>query len=95
MQHQVNICRAPETEHPCQPFARLPQGATLGGVWVYTDQIEEDVLGTDPNRGRVHTSMYSNLRTNLPREVRPDTISPVTVMAASLHPCCPVLCMLE
>ena len=48
------------------------QGATLGGVWVYTDQIEDDVLGTDPSRRRVHTSMYSNLRTNLPREVRPN-----------------------
>ena len=46
------------------------QGATVGGVWVYTDQIEDDTLGTDPNRRRVHTSMYANLRTNLPREVR-------------------------
>ena len=37
---------------------------------MYTDQIEDDTLGTDPNRARVHTSMYANLRTNLPREVR-------------------------
>ena len=46
------------------------QGAEVGGVWVYTDQFEDDISGRDRNRRRVHSSMYSNLRTNLPREVR-------------------------
>lgn len=44
------------------------QGARPGGVWVYTDGVEE---GSDAPvvAGPVHSSMYRNLRTNLPREV--------------------------
>lgn len=45
------------------------QSAGLGGVWDYTDDTEDDLLGLDPKRKRVHGSMYANLRTNLPREV--------------------------
>ena len=45
------------------------QTAAMGGVWAYTDDTEEDLLGLDPKRKRVHGSMYANLRTNLPREV--------------------------
>ena len=40
-----------------------------GGVWLLSDQVESDALGSDPNRRRVHSSMYNNLRTNLPREL--------------------------
>ncbi|KAI3515401.1 hypothetical protein L1887_14296 [Cichorium endivia] len=40
----------------------------LGGTWVYGPQVEEDdVLHLDPNRSVVHSSLYSSLRTNLPR----------------------------
>ncbi|KAI3780712.1 hypothetical protein L2E82_10700 [Cichorium intybus] len=40
----------------------------LGGTWVYEPQVEEDdVLHLDPNRSIVHSSLYSSLRTNLPR----------------------------
>lgn len=42
----------------------------IGGLWNYTDEVEEDdPVGQDPHRRRVHSSMYADLRTNLPREV--------------------------
>ncbi|KAL2901754.1 Flavin-containing monooxygenase FMO GS-OX-like 5 [Bienertia sinuspersici] len=43
--------------------------AQLGGTWVYSPEVESDPLGLDPNRKIVHSSLYSSLRTNLPREV--------------------------
>lgn len=46
------------------------QSHAPGGVWIYTDDIEsDDLLGLNPSRNRVHSSMYADLRTNLPREV--------------------------
>ena len=46
------------------------QGFELGGVWVYDADVEDDLTGADANREkRVHSSVYKNLRTNLPREV--------------------------
>ncbi|XVF13332.1 hypothetical protein REPUB_Repub08aG0199700 [Reevesia pubescens] len=45
------------------------RGNELGGTWIYTPRVEPDPLGLDPNRPIVHTSLYSSLRTNLPREV--------------------------
>ncbi len=44
-------------------------GATLGGTWVYTDATESDPISVAPDRQRVHTSMYANLHTNLPRDL--------------------------
>ncbi|KAK1564783.1 hypothetical protein Q3G72_011483 [Acer saccharum] len=40
----------------------------VGGTWVYTHEVDSDPLGLDPNRVAVHSSLYSSLRTNLPRE---------------------------
>ncbi|XP_031502628.1 flavin-containing monooxygenase FMO GS-OX-like 5 [Nymphaea colorata] len=46
------------------------RGNTVGGTWVYTPEVESpDLLGVDPNRTLVHSSVYESLRTNLPREV--------------------------
>ncbi|XVF51690.1 hypothetical protein PTKIN_Ptkin04bG0204900 [Pterospermum kingtungense] len=45
------------------------RGDEIGGTWVYTPRTEPDPLGLDLNRPIVHTSLYSSLRTNLPREV--------------------------
>ncbi|XVE65042.1 hypothetical protein DITRI_Ditri07aG0150300 [Diplodiscus trichospermus] len=45
------------------------RGSEVGGTWVYTPRVEPDPLGLDPKRPIVHTSLYSSLRTNLPREV--------------------------
>lgn len=47
----------------------LEQSKRVGGVWAYTDEVEDDILGARQDRTRVHSSMYANLRTNLPREV--------------------------
>ncbi|CAG5134104.1 unnamed protein product [Candidula unifasciata] len=39
------------------------QGSRVGGTWIYTDQV-----GQDENGLPVHSSMYENLKTNLPKE---------------------------
>ncbi|CAG2242230.1 unnamed protein product [Mytilus edulis] len=36
----------------------------LGGLWVYTDQTENDVYGR-----KINSAMYSNLQTNLPKQL--------------------------
>ncbi|XP_064610332.1 uncharacterized protein LOC135474701 isoform X2 [Liolophura sinensis] len=40
------------------------QTDTVGGTWVYTDQVGTDRFGLP-----VHSSMYKSLRTNIPKEV--------------------------
>ena len=46
------------------------QTESVGGVWVYDPNIEDDdLLGVTKDRKRVHSSMYASLRTNLPREI--------------------------
>ncbi|KAF5772514.1 putative flavin monooxygenase, FAD/NAD(P)-binding domain superfamily [Helianthus annuus] len=40
----------------------------IGGIWVYNNATEPDPLGLDPTRPIIHSSLYSSLRTNLPRE---------------------------
>lgn len=44
------------------------QAEGVGGVWRYSNAVEDDLLGAQPGQ-RVHGSMYRGLRTNLPREV--------------------------
>ncbi|KAK4803715.1 hypothetical protein SAY86_003532 [Trapa natans] len=41
----------------------------VGGTWLYMPETEADLLGRDPARPVVHSSLYRSLRTNLPREV--------------------------
>ncbi|XP_015581217.1 flavin-containing monooxygenase FMO GS-OX-like 4 isoform X3 [Ricinus communis] len=41
----------------------------IGGTWVYTPRIESDLLGINPSRAIIHSSIYESLRTNLPREL--------------------------
>lgn len=36
----------------------------IGGTWVYTDKTGKDEYGIP-----IHSSMYQNLRTNLPKEI--------------------------
>ena len=52
--------------HSVKVFEQAPW---LGGVWKLNEQIEDDPLGQNELRSAVHSSMYENLRTNLPREV--------------------------
>ncbi|KAL3286888.1 hypothetical protein HHI36_001375 [Cryptolaemus montrouzieri] len=47
--------------YECEAFE---QTEFVGGTWNYTDEV-----GLDKNGLPVHTSMYKNLRTNLPKEV--------------------------
>jgi hypothetical protein len=54
---------------PVLPGCPWRQGASVGGVWAYTDAVDSELLGADPARRTVHSSMYANLRTNLPREI--------------------------
>lgn len=41
------------------------QNTRLGGVWAYSPEVERDPLGQDQQH-RVYSSLYQNLRTNLP-----------------------------
>ncbi|KAK9832816.1 hypothetical protein WJX81_004138 [Elliptochloris bilobata] len=51
-------------------IAVLEQNERVGGIWDYSADVEsDDLLGLDPKRRRVHSSLYADLRTNLPREV--------------------------
>lgn len=43
------------------------QASAIGGVWVYTPEVEEDPLGQFGPR--IHSSLYASLRTNLPRDL--------------------------
>ncbi|GAB4834222.1 hypothetical protein Ancab_032487 [Ancistrocladus abbreviatus] len=45
------------------------RGFQVGGTWVYTPEVESDLLGLDPSRTIVRSSLYDSLRTNLPRQV--------------------------
>ncbi|CAM6019908.1 unnamed protein product [Sphagnum balticum] len=45
------------------------QAMHVGGLWVYDPEADSDLLGVEPHRKRVHSSVYASLRTNLPREV--------------------------
>ncbi|GMI98302.1 hypothetical protein like AT1G62620 [Hibiscus trionum] len=41
----------------------------VGGIWLYDSRLETDLLGLDPNREIVHSSLYKSLRVNLPRQI--------------------------
>ncbi len=45
------------------------QAMQVGGLWVYDHEVDSDLLGVEPLRKRVHSSVYASLRTNVPREV--------------------------
>ena len=44
------------------------QSRHLGGLWNYTDAVEDDPLGQRPSR-RIHGSLYASMRVNLPRDL--------------------------
>ncbi|KAM3308563.1 flavin-containing monooxygenase FMO GS-OX-like 3 isoform X1 [Capsicum chacoense] len=41
----------------------------VGGTWIYNPATDSDPMGVDPSRKIVHSSLYSPLRINLPREI--------------------------
>ena len=44
------------------------QSAQVGGLWNYTDAVEDDPLGQRPSR-RIHSSLYASMHVNLPRDL--------------------------
>ncbi|XP_010418250.1 PREDICTED: flavin-containing monooxygenase FMO GS-OX-like 7 isoform X2 [Camelina sativa] len=44
------------------------RGNQIGGVWAYMPNVETDPLSIDPTRPIIHWSLYSSLRTIIPRE---------------------------
>lgn len=44
------------------------QGSDIGGIWAYQSEVEDDLLGLKPSK-RVYSSLYENLRTNLPSDL--------------------------
>ncbi|KAK9815265.1 hypothetical protein WJX72_000885 [[Myrmecia] bisecta] len=52
------------------------QSSHLGGVWKYEEEVEDDLR--NPSK-RVHSSMYQDLRTNLPRQLMSFSDFPLTV----------------
>ncbi|KAK6918566.1 Short transmembrane mitochondrial protein 1 [Dillenia turbinata] len=41
----------------------------VGGTWAYDSRVETDLLGLDPERKIVHSSLYKSLRVNRPRHL--------------------------
>lgn len=44
------------------------QSHQVGGLWIYEDAVESDLLGQHPER-RIQSSLYASLTTNLPRDL--------------------------
>jgi len=44
------------------------QSELVGGLWNYTDAVEDDPLGQRPTE-RIHSSLYASMRVNLPRDL--------------------------
>ena len=44
------------------------QGTRLGGIWAYEPSVEDDLLGLNPTTP-IYSSIYDNLRTNLPSDL--------------------------
>lgn len=63
------------------------QTQSIGGTWVFEEEVDEDLLARRGHGKKVHSSMYRHLRTNLPRELMGFTDYPLTplVMGARSH----------
>lgn len=62
------------------------KGAQVGGIWLYSADTEtDDELGLDQGRKRIHSSLYSELRTNLPRELMGFSDFPFTMEALGAY----------
>lgn len=65
----AGLAAARELRNEGHQVTVFEQGHEVGGVWVYDEEVEDDLLGVSETRNQVHSSMYAHLRTNLPREV--------------------------
>lgn len=64
----AGLCAALELRREGHQVVVYEREEQIGGTWVYTPEAETDPMGFDPARKVVHSSLYSSLRTNLPRE---------------------------
>ncbi|XP_021901815.1 flavin-containing monooxygenase FMO GS-OX-like 4 [Carica papaya] len=64
----AGIVAARELRREGHSVVVFERGNQVGGIWVYTPKVESDPMSLDPARNVVHSSLYSSLRTNLPRE---------------------------
>lgn len=79
----AGLCAARHlSAHPRVRATVYEQSSSVGGTWVFTDNI-----GKDQNGLPVHSSMYKNLRTNLPKEVMafPDFPFPENKETSFIH----------
>ncbi|XP_046671708.1 senecionine N-oxygenase-like isoform X1 [Homalodisca vitripennis] len=60
----AGLCAAKHCRDASFDCTVFEQSGYLGGTWLYTDCTRTDEYGAP-----IHTSMYSNLKTNLPKEV--------------------------
>ncbi|XP_024082101.1 senecionine N-oxygenase-like isoform X1 [Cimex lectularius] len=65
----ITAARYASVEHECTVFEQTDK---LGGTWVYTEDVGRDEYGLP-----IVTSMYKNLKTNLPKEIMGYTDFPV------------------
>ncbi|CAK9223437.1 unnamed protein product [Sphagnum troendelagicum] len=65
----AGLATAKELIHEGHKITMFEQSMQVGGLWVYDPKVDSDLLGVEPHRKRVHSSVYASLRTNLPREV--------------------------
>uniref|UniRef100_A0A1J3CZB7 Flavin-containing monooxygenase n=1 Tax=Noccaea caerulescens TaxID=107243 RepID=A0A1J3CZB7_NOCCA len=64
----AGLVAARELRRECHSVVLFEREKQVGGLWVYTPLAESDPISLDPTRSIVHSSLYSSLRTNLPRE---------------------------
>jgi len=79
----AGLCAARHlSAHPRVRTTVYEQANSVGGTWVFTENI-----GKDQNGLPVHSSMYKNLRTNLPKEVMafPDFPFPESNQTSFVH----------
>ncbi len=63
----AGLVTARELQRAGHEVSVFEQADCIGGIWVYTPQVEADPLGQ--SGAQVHSSLYASLRTNLPRDL--------------------------
>jgi cation diffusion facilitator CzcD-associated flavoprotein CzcO len=54
----AGLAAARELRNEGHQVTVFEQGGEIGGVWVYNEEVEDDLLGMSETRKQVHSSMY-------------------------------------
>ncbi|XP_039008132.1 flavin-containing monooxygenase FMO GS-OX-like 3 isoform X1 [Hibiscus syriacus] len=65
----AGLVTARELQRECHRVTVFEKANNVGGMWLYDSRVDTDLLGLDPNREIVHSSLYRSLRVNLPRQI--------------------------